>query len=688
MARRTAGRVLLLTAVAVLTVVQTAPGASYSERWYQYGGVWNGIWEDGNHWGEYGVVPDNTASGHSWTVYFDAGYYVQNVSYYVEVSNSHAVTHIHSDSPAGHQVELTNWTGQRVWLQFTSFTNSGTLDVNNIDLYGPITNEGDWTVRGGMVNYNGNVTNAADAVFRVKGNLEAKGTVTNDGEVRATTGGALWADTLVNHERLSLLGGAIGSEAELDNPAGSIIAGAGSLYVPAGLDNGGIVRAETGTLSVYGEDGTVTSAGTLEAGPNAALFLDADTVTHEGALTVRAGGGVTLTRADLVNPDGAAVTILGGTLAAPNITHQAGATFEGFGCIDLIGSSGAGGTLTNEGTMTFIADTRVVGDLVNEAGAAINGRNGDLTVVGDFTNQGTVTWENGGVYWEGAYSGTGTLGLTGEEAKALSGAMTLPVGGGLSVAGTGPADVYADLDSAGTVTVAPGATAVFRGSLSCSGTYQNDGAVTFDGGAGAPSMSVGRIEGAGTVALTGGATVTAAGLRQGGVTVAGGCTLTVGPDGVVLQNPLEVAAAALGAVVFEGPLDNAAGRTLTKTGAGTLIIQGPQDHGAGAAMEILGGLVEMHSDAGGTGDIDGAHLSILVDGAELVFACDQYLDTLEIAGDGLVRLTGADVVVVRHLVMDGTDLGAMTLTPEPATLVLLATGVALLLRRRRGARHP
>ena len=42
------------------------------------------------------------------------------------------------------------------------------------------------------------------------------------------------------------------------------------------------------------------------------------------------------------------------------------------------------------------------------------------------------------------------------------------------------------------------------------------------------------------------------------------------------------------------------------------------------------------------------------------------------------------VVVVRHLVMDGVDLGAMALTPEPATLALAALGaVGILLRRRR-----
>jgi autotransporter-associated beta strand protein len=685
MTTRSIMRLLVLAAVTALAAGQTASAGSYTANWCAYGGSWNGTWEDPNHWYPHYVFPDNATAGHQWTVSLDAGWFGYSVSYYVEVSESHTVTSIISNSAAGHKVELTNWTGPRLWLQFNSFTNNGTLDVNNIDLYGPITNAGDWTARGGMANYNGNVANAAGAVFRVRGNLEAKGTFTNDGEVEACTGGALWADTLDNNDRLSLLGEAIGSVAELDNPAGSVIAGAGSLHTPGGLDSAGVVRAESGALSVYAGDGTILSTGTLEAGPNAALFLDADAVTHQGTLTVRAGGGVTLTRADLQNPAGAAVTILGGTLAAPHITHDAGAAFEGFGTIDLPGDGSGPGTLTNKGAMEFVADTRVVGHFDNQAGATLTGRNGDFTVVGDFRNNGQIAWENGGVYWEGTYTGSGDFTLTGAEAKTLSGAMALPVGGGLSVAGTGPATVYADLDSAGTVTVAPEATAVFRGNLSGAGTYHNDGVVTFDGSAGSPAVSVGAIEGAGRIALTDGVAVAAAGLQQRSVTVADGCSLTVGPDGVALVGPLDVDAADLASVVFEGPLDNTAGQTLTKTGDGTLVITGPQSHAAGAVFHILGGTVEMDTDAGGTGLMDDADLSVLVDGAELVFGCDQHLDTLDIRGDGLVRLTGADVVVVRNLVMNGAPLGPTTLTPEPATLALVAAGAVLLLRRPRSA---
>ena len=75
---------------------------------------------------------------------------------------------------------------------------------------------------------------------------------------------------------------------------------------------------------------------------------------------------------------------------------------------------------------------------------------------------------------------------------------------------------------------------------------------------------------------------------------------------------------------------------------------------------------------------------LCVDDAVLNFGCNQHLDTLTIDEGGLVRFTGANVVVLKHLVMDGIDLGAMTLTPEPASLALLAAGLgALVLRKRR-----
>jgi T5SS/PEP-CTERM-associated repeat protein/autotransporter-associated beta strand protein len=177
------------------------------------------------------------------------------------------------------------------------------------------------------------------------------------------------------------------------------------------------------------------------------------------------------------------------------------------------------------------------------------------------------------------------------------------------------------------------------------------------------------------------------------VTVAGDATimsrgtaildsLAVGGTASTVTAILDVTGAD-GLFVCEGALAIAADCTLIKTGPGAAIFDGPQAHGPGAILEILAGTVDLNTDASGTGLIDDADLSIFVAEAVLNFGCNQHLDTLTIDEGGLVRFTGAGVVVVKHLVMDGVDLGAMTLTPEPATLALLALGgLALLLRRR------
>jgi len=226
-------------------------------------------------------------------------------------------------------------------------------------------------------------------------------------------------------------------------------------------------------------------------------------------------------------------------------------------------------------------------------------------------------------------------------------------GGTVIEAGTVVAEADGAL-GAGSVTLGS-ATAVAAAALLAGGPVSIDNEVTVrDDGDPAANRTLGGDHASGAAVFA------------GSVTVGKALLLTAEPDGDVR---------------LDGYLDNTAGHTLVKTGGGTVVLNGPQAHGPGAVLQVTEGCLVLASDASGTGSMEDAYLEVYVGEAELQVAADQHLDTLDVGAGGLVRLTGAGVVVVRHLVIGGVDLGPATLTPEPATLALLAAGALALLRR-------
>ncbi|HUU91965.1 MAG TPA: phytase, partial [Phycisphaerae bacterium] len=119
---------------------------------------------------------------------------------------------------------------------------------------------------------------------------------------------------------------------------------------------------------------------------------------------------------------------------------------------------------------------------------------------------------------------------------------------------------------------------------------------------------------------------------------------------------------------------------LTKNGDGTLTIATVNTY-TGETRINAGAVIATAEGAFGAG-------VVTLGDAELYFLADQYLDTLTIGEGGKVVVAGAYTIVLKHLVMDGVDLGAATLTPEPATLALLALGGLALLSRRSHACTP
>jgi len=451
----------------------------------------------------------------------------------------------------------------------------------------------------------------------------------------------------------------------------------------------GYGSGSTGTAMVTGPGSTWTNPGTLYVGYGGA-----------GWLTIEAGGQVSNTYGYLGNSAGSTgtATVTGadstwtnsrslgvgregaGTLtvgAGGQVSDRSGYLGTGAGSSGTATVTGAGSTWTNSGGLTVGRDG--TGTLTIEAGGQVSNSFGCLGERSGSTGTAAVTgtgstWTNSGSLYVGGsnVAGGGTGSVTIQDGGELLVADTLTLWKADSEvtvnAGTLTAGVLEGTAGSVRITDPGGGTALAVGSAD-SGTFAgtllddtNPGSLTKTG-------SGTQVLAGPSIAYTGTTTVLDGILRLSDTTAFASDIL----NGATTE--FEVTA---GTWTFDEAIGGAG--TFVKSGAGTLIIAGPQDYDPGALFDVLGGTMVLETDAGS----QGADLSISVLDAELYFGCNQHLDTLTIGDDGLARFAGANTVVVKHLVMDNVDLGAMTLTPEPATLALLAAGLgAIIVRKRR-----
>jgi hypothetical protein len=296
---------------------------------------------------------------------------------------------------------------------------SGEIDVT----------QGDLTNKGTLVVVRGDGT---EAVLNGPGHLDNDGTI----NLAGTTGGLVIAGnaTLVNpagglidiQTGSAIIGSETGSDGTLDN-AGTLemSAGAGTTsWVGGILDSSGTIDVASGTLI---PEGTCNfTGGTFTVASGASFLMNSGLYTFTGSVTGSGGGAVSV-YAFSVGTGGATVNFPAGMLQWLTGTINT-----------------AGGTLTNDGTLTIPSGTGVM--VLDGGGTLIN--NGKIIQLGaplELDNGSTLSNASKGVY-----------DMEGSAANECTGSGTLVNAGLFSETSSAGASIWTAFSNTGRVQVSSG----------------------------------------------------------------------------------------------------------------------------------------------------------------------------------------------------------------------------------------
>ncbi|MEQ8334582.1 DUF4347 domain-containing protein [Nisaea sp.] len=493
------------------------------------------------------------------------------------------------------------------------------------------------TAGGGTVTLNGSVSGTSK--IWVLGGTTA--------EIGTTTSAPL-IDILGNSTVRFTTSGAYTSNIEIEDTA-TIDTGANTVSISGTVTDDGtnvLAKTGTGTLTL---SGTNSASGTMTVSQGT-LSVAADSNLSAGAVTIN-GGTLAVTGATTV--DNAIV------LGASHGTVNVGANVTMSGVVSGTGNltkTGAS-TLTLSGTNTYSGSTTVTGGSISVStdsnlgtgNVALNG--GGLTVTGATTIDNDISGTSGLTK-----SGTGTVILSGT--NTYSGGTTVN-GGTLQVSG---GNALAD---AGAVSVASGATLDLNntsetvGSLTGSGTLNigtgtltltNAAATNFSG----TISGTGTIAGGGTYTVASGATLAGTSTFSTAVTVASGGTIAPGNSpGKISTGNLTLASGSTANMEIEGTVPGtgydqiAVTGTVTISGA-TLSLTVTDIPAAGASYILI--------DNDGVDAVTGT-FSGLAEGASITAGGATY--TISYAGgtgnDVVLTLPAAPVVAGNDGVTSGTE---------------------------------
>jgi fibronectin-binding autotransporter adhesin len=369
-------------------------------------------------------------------------------------------------------------TGQSVILNGAGLDNQGTITlsggtlsgagplVNNglVTGYGTIggttagfTNAGSLTVSGGSITLSNSGANANTSSITVSSGLQLK-----------LTGGAL-----ANTGSINLNGGNVSGASTLNNNAGGLIFGSGTISSPLSNNAGGTVLVQDGTINLTQ---ATTNAGTI--------VLDGPAATLTGAAITNSG---------IIRGDGTIANAVTNGIAG-EIRAESGKTL----LIANLSGASAGSIKLQGGTVQFSSS-------ITNAGAGLITGRGYLYAPAGLTNNGQMQLSTGTTDVEGNVTSGGTSKII--------------------VSGGGSATFYDNvtMQNNSEFRVSTGSIATFFGDVTGTNFFTGTGTINFEAGQSAVAM----IARSGTTIVQQGATLNAGAIRENVLTVNGAVTIPV-----------------------------------------------------------------------------------------------------------------------------------------------------------------
>lgn len=490
----------------------------------------------------------------------------------------------------------------------------GTFDTNGneVILAGPLAGTGSVTKSG-----SGNLTLTANNSYS-GGTTISAGTLTlgTDGTTGSINGAISNAGTLViNRSDDLVFGSAISGTGAISKLGTNNLTLTGAISSTGGISfTGGSVQIGNGN-TIADFTGDISNGGNLTFNhANAATFSGNQTGTGSfiklgtGNLTVlglhQMVGGTTVSAGTLTLGNGANLGIVQGNIvnnsAVVSNADDDGAfsgTMSGTGFFTKLGAGNlqvitdhtfTGGTTISAGTLSVGSGTNgsIVGDIVNNA-SIIFQRTDNFTFGGDTSGSGNFT-----------KTGPGQLILTGD--NTFTGATSI-LGGSLSIGNGGTTGTFtSDVDSAGELIFNRSDDVTYGGNLTGTGSLTKQGAGTLLL-TGTNTFSGALDIQTGTLAINADASLGSTGaISLDGTTLQGNASFTTARPLTLEAGNGSVAATGGATLTLNGVISGTGG--LLKTGVGTVALTGTNTYGG--ATTVSAGVLEFSSaDNFGIGDI-------------------------------------------------------------------------------------